>query len=308
MSVKVSNLTKIYGSQKAIDAISFQVNKGEILGFLGPNGAGKSTTMKILTCFIPQTSGSATVCGYDTALSPIEVTKKIGYLPENNPLYYDMYVREYLEFTAELHRLGKNAQKRIDDMLECTGLIPEKKKKIGQLSKGYKQRVGLAQALLHDPEVLVLDEPTSGLDPNQLIEIRSLIKQLGKNKTVIFSSHIMQEVQAVADRVIIINKGKIVADDTAAQLQNRIANETVVTAAFKQKVDKALLGTIKGIKRLEQLKDGKWNFVTENNRDIREDIFLLAKEKNLTLLHLSKEEFSLEEVFKQLTQSSLSSQ
>ncbi|MCW5906778.1 MAG: gliding motility-associated ABC transporter ATP-binding subunit GldA [Chitinophagales bacterium] len=301
MSVKVSNLTKIYGSQKAVDDISFEVNKGEVLGFLGPNGAGKSTTMKMLTCFIPQTSGTATVCGFDTTSSPLEVAKKIGYLPESNPLYYDMYVREYLEFMAGLHKLGKNTQSRIDQMLERTGLTTERKKKVGQLSKGYKQRVGLAQALLHDPEVLILDEPTSGLDPNQLVEIRSLIKQLGKNKTVIFSSHIMQEVQAVADRVIIINKGKIVADDTAEQLQNRITNEVIVTAAFKQSVDKALLGMIKGVKRIEQLKDGRWNFVAESNRDIREDIFRFAKEKDFTLLHLSKEEFSLEEVFKQLT-------
>jgi ABC-2 type transport system ATP-binding protein len=301
MSVKVSNLTKVYGQQKAVNDISFEVNKGEVLGFLGPNGAGKSTTMKIITCFIPQTTGSVTVCGFDTASAPLEVAKKIGYLPESNPLYYDMYVREYLEFMAGLHKLGKNTQSRIDEMLEKTGLTLERKKKVGQLSKGYKQRVGLAQALLHDPEVLILDEPTSGLDPNQLIEIRSLIKQLGQNKTVIFSSHIMQEVQAVADRVIIINRGKIVADDLTANLQNRVGNEIIVTAEFKQRVDKTLLGMIKGVKHLEQLKDGRWNFVADGKRDIREDIFNFAKEKNLTLLHLNKEEYSLEEVFKQLT-------
>jgi ABC-2 type transport system ATP-binding protein len=301
MSVKVSNLTKEYGQQKAVNDISFEVNKGEVLGFLGPNGAGKSTTMKILTCFVPQTSGSATVCGFDTTTSPLEVAKKIGYLPENNPLYHDMYVREYLEFVAGLHKLGKSTQSRIDEMLEQTGLTLERRKKVGQLSKGYKQRVGLAQALLHDPEVLILDEPTSGLDPNQLIEIRSLIKQLGKNKTVIFSSHIMQEVQAVADRVIIINRGKIVADDTTEHLQNRIGNETIVTVEFKQQVDKALLGMIKGVKQLELQKDGRWSFVADGKKDIREDIFHFAKEKNLTLLHLTKEEYSLEEVFKQLT-------
>jgi ABC-2 type transport system ATP-binding protein len=301
MSVKVSNLIKEYGQQKAVNDISFEVSKGVVLGFLGPNGAGKSTTMKILTGFIPQTSGIASVCGFDTSTAPLEVAKKIGYLPESNPLYYDMYVREYLEFVAGLHKLGKSTQGRIDEMLEKTGLTLERKKKVGQLSKGYKQRVGLAQALLHDPEVLILDEPTSGLDPNQLIEIRSLIKQLGKNKTVIFSSHIMQEVQAVADRVIIINRGKIVADDTTEHLQNRIGNEAIITVEFKQQVDKALLGMIKGVKQLELQKDGRWSFVTDGKKDVREDIFYFAKEKNLTLLHLTKEEYSLEEVFKQLT-------
>jgi len=301
MSVKVSSLSKIYGTQKAVDEISFEVNKGEVLGFLGPNGAGKSTTMKILTCFIPQSSGTATVCGYDTIAEPLEVTKKIGYLPESNPLYMDMYVREYLEFMAGLHKLGKITSKRIDEMLEVTGLIAERKKKVGQLSKGYKQRVGLAQAMLHDPEVLILDEPTSGLDPNQLVEIRSLIKQLGKNKTVIFSSHIMQEVQAVADRVIIINKGKIVANDSTANLQNLIGNEIIITAEFKQNVERSLLGNIRGIKSFEQSKDGKWKIVSENQKDLREEIFNFAKAKDLTLISLYKEESSLEDVFKQLT-------
>ncbi len=301
MSIKVSALSKTYGTQKAVDQISFEVSKGEVLGFLGPNGAGKSTTMKMLTCFIPQTSGTAEVCGYDITASPLEVAKKIGYLPESNPLYFDMYVREYLEFMAGLHKLGKITNQRIDEMIEVTGLTAERKKKVGQLSKGYKQRVGLAQAMLHNPQVLILDEPTSGLDPNQLVEIRSLIKQLGKDKTVIFSSHIMQEVQAVADRVIIINKGKIVANDSTANLQNRIGNEIIVTAEFKQNIDRALLGMIRGVKSYEQLKDGKWNFVAEGGKDIREDIFNFAKEKNLTLLHLNKEEYSLEDVFKQLT-------
>jgi ABC-2 type transport system ATP-binding protein len=301
MSVKVTNLTKIYGSQHAVDNISFEVNKGEVLGFLGPNGAGKSTTMKMLTCFVPQSSGTALVCGFDTTSQPLEVTKKIGYLPESNPLYYDMYVREYLEFMAGLHKLGTITQHRINEMIEVTGLTDERKKKVGQLSKGYKQRVGLAQAMLHNPEVLILDEPTSGLDPNQLVEIRSLIKQLGENKTVIFSSHIMQEVQAVADRVIIINKGKIVADDSTENLQDRLGNEMVVTVEFKQEVDSALFTSISSIKSFEKQKDGKWNFVSQGNKDIREDLFNFAKEKNLTLLHLNKEEYSLEEVFKQLT-------
>lgn len=301
MSVKVSNLTKVYGAQRAVDDISFEVNKGEVLGFLGPNGAGKSTTMKILTCFIPQTSGTTLVCGKDTTLEPLEVTKKIGYLPEHNPLYLDMYVREYLEFAAGLHKLGKATKQRVDQMIETTGLTPESKKKIGQLSKGYRQRVGLAQAMLHNPEVLILDEPTSGLDPNQLVEIRELIKKLGKEKTVIFSTHIMQEVQAVADRVIIINKGKIVADATKEVLQNRIDNDVVVVAEFKQKVDKALLGNIKGVRHLEQLKDGKWQFTAEGKNDLREELFYFAKNKDLTLLSLYKEDYSLEDVFKELT-------
>ena len=288
MSVKVNNLTKIYGAQRAVDGISFEVNKGEVLGFLGPNGAGKSTTMKMLTCFVPQSSGSALVCGFDIATEPLEVTKKIGYLPESNPLYYDMYIREYLEFMAGLHKLGKITQQRINEMIEVTGLTAERKKKVGQLSKGYKQRVGLAQAMLHDPEVLILDEPTSGLDPNQLVEIRYLIKQLGKDKTVIFSSHIMQEVQAVADRVIIINKGKIVADDSTEKLQSRLGNEMVVTVEFKQDVETGLLTRINGIKSVEKQADGRWNLVAEGGKDIREDIFNFAKEKNLTLLHLNK--------------------
>jgi ABC-2 type transport system ATP-binding protein len=301
MSVKVNGLTKLYGTQRAVDGISFEVQPGQVLGFLGPNGAGKSTTMKMLTCFIPASSGQATVAGFDVANEPLKVAEKIGYLPENNPLYLDMYVREYLEFVARIHHVGKIAPKRIDEMIGITGLTAERSKKVGQLSKGYRQRVGLAQAMLHNPEVLILDEPTSGLDPNQLVEIRALIKQLGKDKTVIFSSHIMQEVQAVADRVIIINKGKIVADDSTENLQGRVGNEVVVTAEFKQKIDKSLFGHIQGIKSIEQLKDGKWSFVSDGKRDVREDLFHFAKDRNFTLLHLNKEEYSLEDVFKQLT-------
>jgi len=213
MSVHVEQLTKIYGEQKAINQVSFTANQGEVLGFLGPNGAGKTTTMKIITCFIPQSEGKAEVCGFDTATHPTEVRQRIGYLPEHNPLYKDMYVREYLSFMAGLHHLS-NKKQRVDELIELTGLTLERNKLIGALSKGYRQRVGLAQAMLHNPEVLILDEPTSGLDPNQLIEIRQLIKSLGKEKTVIFSTHIMQEVQAICDRVLIINRGKIVANDS----------------------------------------------------------------------------------------------
>lgn len=212
MSISVQSLTKIYGTQRAVDNISFQLNKGEIVGFLGPNGAGKSTTMKMITGYLPPTDGQISVCGFDVVEKPMEVRKRIGYLPEANPLYHDMFVREYLEFTAGIHGLGSQAKKRIPEMIELTGLSKEAHKKIGQLSKGYKQRVGLAQAMLHDPEVLILDEPTSGLDPNQIIEIRDLIIRIGKEKTVLLSTHIMQEVEAMCSRVIIINNGKIVAD------------------------------------------------------------------------------------------------
>lgn len=219
MSVKVEQLTKVYGEQLAVDHISFEIKKGEIVGFLGPNGAGKSTTMKILTGYIPATSGMATVAGFDVTDEHQNVQKRIGYLPESNPLYFDMYIREYLEFLAGVHQLGAHGKQRIQEVIEQTGLRVEEKKKIGALSKGYKQRVGLAQAMLHNPEVLILDEPTSGLDPNQIVEIRDLIKNFGQSKTVILSTHIMQEVEAMCDRVIIINKGKLVADDTLKNLQ-----------------------------------------------------------------------------------------
>lgn len=302
MSIKVENLTKIYGQQRAIDDISFEAKQGEVLGLLGPNGAGKSTTMKILTGYIPQNEGKAFICGIDVSTDPIAARKKIGYLPESNPLYYDMYVVEYLEFMAKIHKLGENAAARIEEMIEATGLTRERTKLIGQLSKGYKQRVGIAQAMLSNPDVLILDEPTSGLDPNQLIEIRELIKKIGKDKTVIFSSHIMQEVEAVADRVIIINKGKIVANDNTASLQSRLSGSMTVVAQFKQAVEKSLLSTIKGVKNCRKESDGKWHFQAENNIDIREEIFKFAVEKHLTLLEMHQDEFSLEDVFKKVTQ------
>lgn len=301
MSVVVENLSKLYGTQRALDQVSFEAVPGEILGFLGPNGAGKSTTMKIITCFIPQSGGQVKVCGFDTAASPMEVTKRIGYLPENNPLYMDMYVREFLEFMAGLHKLGSSTAKRVDEMIEVTGLTNERKKKIGQLSKGYKQRVGIAQAMLPDPQVLILDEPTSGLDPNQLVEIRSLIRELGKNKTLIFSSHIMQEVQAIADRIVIINKGKIVANDPAAVLQQKMQNEVTVVAQFKEVVDANTLRSINGVKSVSAQPDGSWRLSGGNTTDLREQVFHFARQKNLTLLTLYKETFTLEEVFKQLT-------
>ncbi len=226
MSVRVENLTKVYGEQTVVDAISFTIKKGEVVGFLGPNGAGKSTTMKMITGYIPVTGGKAFVCGEEVAMNVLNTQRRIGYLPESNPLYMEMYVKEYLSFLAGVHQVA-DAEKKINDIIEHTGLKVEEKKKIGALSKGYKQRVGIAQAMLHDPEVLILDEPTSGLDPNQIVEIRELIKKFGKEKTVILSTHIMQEVEAMCDRVIIINKGKIVADDTLIGLQNQHPNKAL---------------------------------------------------------------------------------
>lgn len=310
MSVKVQGLTKIYGAQRALDNISFEAKPGEILGFLGPNGAGKTTTMKILTCFIPQTEGKAEVCGYDVETQALEVRQKIGYLPEHNPLYKDMYVREYLEFVAGLHKLPKKKQ-RVAEMIERVGLGVEQNKPINALSKGYRQRVGLAQAMMHDPSVLILDEPTSGLDPNQLVEIRKLIKDLGKEKTVIFSTHIMQEVQALCDRVMIINKGNIVANDTIESLQNRISGENVVTVEFLQAVDKNLVAKIKNVIKVDPLPTVSGSAISKTTfrltsslkNDIRADVFNFAVEQKLTLLEMHKEVYSVADVFQELTKS-----
>ena len=300
MSVIVQDLTKLYGVQKAVNNISFEAKKGEVLGFLGPNGAGKTTTMKIVTCFIPQTEGKATVCGYDVVTDPLAVRTRIGYLPEHNPLYKDLYVKEYLSFVAGLHKV-KNKRKRVAEMVERTGLQREQNKLIGSLSKGYRQRVGLAQAMLHDPEVLILDEPTSGLDPNQLIEIRRLIKELGQEKTVIFSTHIMQEVQALCDRVIIINKGEMVANDTIETLQQKVTGESVVTVEFTQKIMQKELTKIKQVKTVKSLGNRRWQLIAENNKDIRGNIFNFAVTNNLTLLEMKKEQYSVEDVFQELT-------
>jgi len=300
MSVKINQLTKIYGEQRAVDNLSFSVEKGEILGFLGPNGAGKTTTMKILTCFIPQTEGTAEICGYDTATSPMEVRSQIGYLPEHNPLYKDMYVREYLRFVAGLHKLS-GARARVDEMIEQTGLTREQNKLIGALSKGYRQRVGLAQAMLHDPQVLILDEPTSGLDPNQLVEIRQLIKNIGDEKTVIFSTHIMQEVQAICDRVLIINKGKAVANEKIDSLQNIISSAQTIAVEFKEKTTAALLQQIPGVQSAQQTSDGDWKLSVDDKEDVREAIFKFAVQNNLTLLAMQKQVRSVENVFQELT-------
>jgi ABC-2 type transport system ATP-binding protein len=300
MSVKVENLTKTYGTQRAIDGIRFEAKKGEILGFLGPNGAGKTTTMKILTCFIPQTEGSAEVCGFNVETHPLEVRRQVGYLPEHNPLYKDMYVKEYLEFVAGVHKLA-NKKNKVAEMIERVGLGVEQNKPIGALSKGYRQRVGLAQAMLHDPSVLILDEPTSGLDPNQLVEIRKVIKDIGKEKTVIFSTHIMQEVQALCDRVMIINKGKIVANDTIETLKNRIKGESVVTVEFSQTIDNQDFERIQGVTRVTRMGAHHFQLSSDIGTDIRAAVFRFAVDKNLTLLEMRKEIYSVEDVFQELT-------
>ncbi len=298
MSIQVEKLTKIYGTQRALDEISFEARQGEILGFLGPNGAGKSTTMKILTGYIPQTSGIAKVCGFDVSTQTMEVKKHIGYLPELNPLYTDMFVREYLMFSAEVQGLGKDAKSRVNEMIERVGLSLERKKKIGQLSKGYKQRVGLAQAMLHNPKVLILDEPTSGLDPNQVVEIRELIKEIGKDKTVLLSTHIMQEVESMCNRVIIINRGKIVADDNISALQQQSKNELTIVVEFKNEVKEAMLKNIAGVKAVKQ--KGKRYFLKCTD-DVREQVSTLSSQQGWVLLSMSLEEDSLESVFQKLT-------
>jgi ABC-2 type transport system ATP-binding protein len=300
VSVIVERLSKIYGEQKAVDEISFKAEPGKILGFLGPNGAGKSTTMKIITCFIPASSGKVTVCGFDTNSDSLEVRKRIGYLPEHNPLYLDMYVKEYLAFVAGLHDL-KNPKERIQEMIALTGLEREQHKKIGQLSKGYRQRVGLAQAMIHNPDVLILDEPTSGLDPNQLSEIRKLIKQIGQQKTVILSTHIMQEVEAICDQVVIINKGKIVANDDTKNLQNHVAGEYVFRVEFDKFIAQNKIETISGVKKANKVSDTIWLLSTSNEEAVRTAIFEFAVKNSLVMLSIQKEEEKLEDVFRRLT-------
>lgn len=301
MSISISNLTKNYGTQKAIDNISFNAANNEIVGFLGPNGAGKSTTMKIVTGYLRADSGKALVNGIDVNSNPLETKKQIGYLPEGNPLYYEMYVREYLGFIAELHQIKKGVKQRIEEVIDLTGLRVESNKKTGQLSKGYKQRAGLAAALIHNPDVLVLDEPTSGLDPNQIIEIRQVIKDLGKNKTVLFSSHILQEVESICDRVIIINKGTIVADDTLSNLQLANNNYHVVVVQFSQKVDTQLLLNLNEVHKIEEEKSFIYKLQTSAPENIKKQILKLSLENNLNILSLRSETKSLEEVFRNLT-------
>lgn len=301
MSIKVSELTKVYGEQRAVDAISFELKKGEITGFLGPNGAGKSTTMKMITGFLPPTSGKASVCDFDIVTQSLEVRKRVGYLPESNPLYYDMYIREFLEFIAGVHQLGKDGPQRIDSVIRLTGLQPERHKKIGALSNGYKQRVGLAQALLHDPEVLILDEPTTGLDPNQLADIRQLIKELGANKTVILSTHIMQEVAALCDRAIIINKGKIVADDKLSVLQQNNTGNGYLQVTFAESVTETELLSIGGIARVVAVEEHSWQLFTSQVDEVRKNLLQFALINNRNILSLQSNSQSLETIFREMT-------
>lgn len=297
MSIEVRNVFKYYGEQAAVKGISFSVKSGEIVGFLGPNGAGKSTTMKMITGFIPATSGEILVSGMPVGTDQLNPKQKIGYLPENNPLYLDMYVREYLDFVAGIYKLS-NRSERVDLMIDTLGLEIEQNKKIGALSKGYRQRVGLAQAMIHDPEVLILDEPTSGLDPNQLVEIRELIKSIGKEKTLMLSTHIMQEAEAICDRVVILSKGEIVADTPTQRLHDQSEIKTVFVE-FEGKVTKSQLSKIKDINKVDQ-KDNGW-LLYSKSVDPRAEISRFSQEHNLIILTLQLEQKSLSSVFKDLT-------
>ncbi|WP_294965063.1 gliding motility-associated ABC transporter ATP-binding subunit GldA [uncultured Flavobacterium sp.] len=297
MSIEVNSISKSYGEQKALNEISFKIEKGEIVGFLGPNGAGKSTLMKILTTYLLADSGSALVNGHDVMTNAKEVQRSIGYLPEHNPLYLDLYVREYLAFNADVYNVPKS---RIEEVIQLTGLTPESHKKIGQLSKGYRQRVGLANALLHDPEVLILDEPTTGLDPNQLMEIRNVIKNAGKNKTVFLSTHIMQEVEAICDRVIIIDKGQIVADNKLDHLVSA-DKEQVIEVEFDYKVEEQLLAKLENISSYVNTHDMTWELTFVTDKDMRPAIFDFANENGLKTLQLNQKNKNLEAVFREIT-------
>ncbi|HKK10327.1 MAG TPA: gliding motility-associated ABC transporter ATP-binding subunit GldA [Bacteroidales bacterium] len=301
MSIEISNVSKFYGEQKALDNITLSIKSGEILGLLGPNGAGKSTLMKIITCFIPPTQGKVTVNGYDISENSLEVRKQVGYLPENNPLYTEMYIREYLEFVAGINKM-KADKTLLDNIISTTGLQPEQNKKIAQLSKGYRQRVGLAQALLPSPNVLILDEPTSGLDPNQLVDIRNLIKEAGREKTVLLSTHIMQEVEAVCDRVVIIDKGRIIADDSTSNITQYYQEDiSVITVEFDKEIEASILHQINGITNVKKATGNHWVIEADSKEEVRNKLFKLAVDNDLTILSLSKEKENLEKVFHRLT-------
>jgi ABC-2 type transport system ATP-binding protein len=302
MSLIVEHLTKEYGLQKAVDNISFEVKSGEIVGFLGPNGAGKSTTLKIATTYLPPTSGRVIVDGHDVVSHPMEVKKITGYLPEHNPLYLDLYVHEYLSFVGQLYALkGAGLKKRVLEMIDLCGLSREQNKKIESLSKGYRQRIGLAQALIHDPAVLILDEPTSGLDPNQLLEIRKLIRDISRDKTVIFSTHIMQEVEALCERVVVINKGEIVANDRLEELLSKKGGQTNVLVEFESPVDTEEMEKLAGVAKVIALDGNRYRIIIHPGVDIRPEIFRYAADKSLSLIGLRQEENSLEHVFRELT-------
>lgn len=301
MSIEVKNLLKQYGEQKAVNDVSFSVDRGEIVGFLGPNGAGKSTTMKMITGYLQPDAGDIKVCGADVAKDVMNAKKKIGYLPESNPLYYDMYVKEYLQFIAGVHQI-QHAKEKIKNVIELTGLTIESRKKTGQLSKGYKQRVGLAAALLHDPEVLILDEPTSGLDPNQIIEIRNVIKEQGRNKTVLFSSHILQEVQAICDRVIIINKGQLVADSSMEALKKNVQSNSIAVS-FSTEIHKAQLEGLPAAKQVIAVNDQSFKISTGDTNELRRQLLEFAVKEQLDIISLQTEGNNLEDIFRSLTTS-----
>lgn len=299
MSIEVKNVTKTYGEQKALDNVSFSIEPGHIVGFLGPNGAGKSTMMKIITCFIPQTSGDLSVCGYDVIENPIDVKRNVGYLPEHNPLYLDMYVKEYLDFVGGVYKIS-DRKARVKEMIDMVGLGIEQNKKIGALSKGYRQRVGLAQAMIHDPKVLILDEPTTGLDPNQLEEIRGLIKNIGRDKTIMLSTHIMQEVEAICDKTIIVNHGKIVANDKTQDLRDQQKKQIVLTVEFDKTANIKDLQNISGVIQVKNSNNNVWLFEIKDDA-VRNNIFQFAMQKEIVVLSIQKETQSLESVFKKLT-------
>jgi len=305
MSIEVKGVTKIYGEQRAVNNLSFAVTRGEIVGFLGPNGAGKSTTMKMITGYLQPDSGHISVSGIDVTKNPLEAKKKIGYLPESNALYYDMFVREYLFFMADVHNIP-NKKAAVEEVITTVGLTRESAKKIGQLSKGYKQRVGLAAALLHNPEVLILDEPTSGLDPNQIVEIRQVIKEAGKNKIVLFSSHILQEVEAICDRVIIINRGVLVADDSLSNLQQTSATN-LVKVGFKEPLEVEWLKRLPAVKSVNKIDTYNWSIETDEPEAVRKVLLELSLQHNLNIVSLQNESQSLEEVFRTLTGNGVSS-
>lgn len=296
MSIEVQQVSKQYGTQKALDGVSFSIKSGEIVGFLGPNGAGKSTLMKIITTYISQSEGVVTVNGHNVSTAPMQVKQSVGYLPEHNPLYLDMYVKEYIHFSAQVHGVAKE---RVNEVIAQVGLTPEAHKKIGQLSKGYRQRVGLAVALLHDPEVLILDEPTTGLDPNQLVDIRNLIKEIGKTKTVLFSTHIMQEVEAVCDRVIIINKGRIVTDNKLADLKGD--KDQIIEVEFDLRVEEQLLNQLPKLTKAINLHDNTWQLTFDTTKDMRPAIFDFAHDNGLKLLQSQVKNQDLESLFRSLT-------
>lgn len=299
MSIKVVHISKTYGTQKAVDEISFEVMPGEVVGFLGPNGAGKSTTLKMITGFLQADEGQIHVCGIPVKGEAIETKKKIGYLAESNPLYYDMYVREYLQMVGNLHKV-KQCKDRVEEVIKMTGLAKESHKEIGQLSKGYKQRVGLAAALIHDPEVLILDEPTTGLDPNQIIEIREVIRSLGKEKTVLFSSHILQEVESLCNRVIVINKGRIVADDKIEKLKD-VGQVSILKVQFREESSKNLLETIPGVLSIEQIDEHQWVFQTADAEKLSKELIGFTLQHSLNIVSLQTQTRSLEDIFRTLT-------